>query len=195
MISHVFLYIILTFVFVSAEVYSQLKSATVPVKWISWTLLQGLPSPGYYADNDGMNKSLRFTLSWQVIPLSYSFSSNKYLTNWSFFYIKPVKRFSGSAEMFFEPTVATGDYKYSRLRRFQWNSGARVVIPLVQRGEYLCFSLGLAYYNQKSLNGELNHGISYEAGIYSFFGMSGLKFNYYSGSSSRYSLKLYLKYY
>ncbi len=76
-----------------------------------------------------------------------------------------------------------------------FKTGGRIIIPAAQRGEYLAFSIGAGYFNQKTNDNIINDGITYEAGVYSFFGMLGLKFNYNQKGISRYNFGLYLKYY
>jgi hypothetical protein len=165
------------------------------LKWSSWALLQALPSITYFEDRNETSSSVKFGLEWQVIPLAYSFHTNKYISNFSAFYINPVKRFTGSAELFFEPAYVTGSFKYADMKKFSYKTGARVVIPAAQRGEYLAFSFGAGYYSQRTLNNILVDGLTYEAAVYSFFGMLGLKFNYNQKGISRYNISLYLKYY
>lgn len=173
---------------------AQLKNENFLLKWGSWALLQAIPSPGFYEDRNDVSKNIKFGLEWQVIPVSYSFNSNKYVSHFNFFHIKPNKRFSGSAEVFFEPVLIPGGFKNNELKKFMYKTGARFVIPVFHRGEYLSFSLGAGYYSQKTGN-ELYEGITYEAGVYSFFGMMGLKFNYNQKALSRYNISLYIKYY
>ena len=109
--------------------------------------------------------------------------------------VKPVKKFSGSAEIFFTPQFALSSFDYSGMNRFMYNTGARVYFPLSHGGEYLSFSLGAGYYSQKNeLNSKVD-GIMYEAGIYSVFGMFGLKFAYKQNALSRYNAGFYIKYY
>lgn len=175
--------------------YSQLKDKNEFIKWGSWLLMQAIPSPVFFDDRNGTESGIKFGLEWQVIPFSYSFNSNKYVSKVNFFHIKPSKRFSGSAEIFFEPAFITGNFKYADLRKFMYKAGARIVLPVFQRGEYMAFSVGAGYYSQKTNSGNSVDGITYEAAVYSVFGMLGVKFNYNQNAVSRYNLGLYLKYY
>jgi hypothetical protein len=179
----------------SVTSHSQPQKPRPVLKWTTWALLQGIPSITYYEDKNESNSRLKFGLEWQMIPFSYSFNMNKYVSKLNFFYIDPVKRFSGSAELFFQPEYITGEFKYAGLKKFMLKSGARVVIPAAQMGEYLCFSLGTGYYYQRTNDNILKGGITYEGAVYSFFGMLGLKFNYNQNASSRYNIGLYFKYY
>ncbi|MCX7877520.1 MAG: hypothetical protein N2510_02640 [Ignavibacteria bacterium] len=175
---------------------AQLQSGTGPLKWITWTLLQTIPSPGYYEDRNESSSSLKFGLSWNIIPVSYSFGANEYLPPLSFFHIKPSKRFSGSAEIFFEPSYITGNFKYSTIGKFHWKTGGRIILPIAHKGEYLSVSVGMGYYNQKSsLNNKKYSGVFLEGVVYTFFGMLGLKLSYSHNAQSRYYLGLYFKYY
>lgn len=179
----------------SISVFSQLKDENALLKWGSWALLQAIPSPTFYEDRSESESRLKFGLEWQFIPFSYSFNSNKYVSPVSFFHIKPVKRFSGSAEIFFEPALMIGDFKYAGLKKFMYKTGGRIILPIAQRGEYMAISIGAGYYQQKSITGILHEGVTYEGAIYSVFGMLGLKFNYNQNAPSRYNIGLYLKYY
>lgn len=158
-------------------------------------MLQAIPSINYFEDRDQETSAMKFGLQWQVIPVSYSFKTNKYISPLSFFYINPVKRFTGSAELFFQPEYIPGKFKYSMLKNFMWKSGIRIIFPFAQRGEYLSASVGAGYYSQKNEDNTASDGLTVETGIYSFFGMLGLKFNYNVKAVSRYTVGLYLKYY
>ncbi len=175
--------------------FSQVKEENQLLKWTSWALLQTIPSPVLAEDKNGTHSSLKFGLEWQMIPLSYSFGASELVSPLSSFFIRPVKRFSGSAETFFEPSITIGDYKYAELKKFSYKTGVRLVLPLAQKGEYLAFSLGTGYYSQKRITGELIDGVTYEAGLYTMFGMLGLKFNYNQNADSRYNITFYIKYY
>jgi len=188
----VFLLILMSFS--QTGLYGQLKKESFPLKWGSWLLFQAIPSPGFYDDRNESSHGVKFGLEWQVVPLSYSWSANKYVSKFSFFYIKPVKRFSGSAEIFFEPVLIPGGFKNNSLNKFQFKTGGRIVLPVFHGGEYLSVSAGAGYYEQRTPLEKFS-GLTYEAAVYSFFGMAGLKFNYNQNALSRYSISLYIKYY
>src|SRR5258706_6870434 len=190
--------LLLIFMLISAsqvDSISQVKIKNPVLKWTSWALLQLIPSVTFFDDKNENNSGLKFGLEWQIIPFSYAFNTNKYVSKTSFFYINPTKRFAGSVEAFFEPDYVTGNFKYSNLKKFMFKTGGRFVVPAGQRGEYLAFSIGAGYYNQKTTDNNTVDGITYEAAVYSFFGMLGLKFNYNQNGNSRYNIGLYLKYY
>jgi hypothetical protein len=157
--------------------------------------MQAVPSPTFFEDRNESNSRLKFGFEWQCIPFSYSFNANKYVSKVNFFYIKPNKRFSGSAEVFFEPSYITGSFKYSDLKKFMYKTGARVVLPIAHRGEYFAVSIGGGYYFQETTSGRAVEGATYEAGMYALYGMMGIKFNYNQKGSSRYNFGLYFKYY
>lgn len=179
----------------SGNLYPQVKSANGFWKWTTWTLLQGLPTVSFYEDRNQSNSRLKFGLEWQVTPVSVAFNSNKYVSRFNFFYINPVKRFSGSAELFFQPEIIPGGFKYADLQKFMFKTGARVVVPLWQGGEYLSFSLGSGYSYQKTTGGEIKGSVTYESALYVFYGMLGLKFNYNPNAPGMYNFGLYIKYY
>lgn len=174
---------------------AQAKRENPIVKGITWTLLQTIPSPTLFEDRGENGSGIEFGLEWQVIPYSYTFKPNKLLSHHNFFYIKPVKRFSGSIELFFTPQYVTGSWDNTSLKKFMFNTGGRIIFPLAQRGEYLSFSLGAGYHRQTQIDGTVKDGLMYEAGIYSVFGMAGLKFDYKANAFSRYNISLYIKYY
>jgi len=180
---------------VSGSAHSQAERERTFLKWSSWALFQALPSPVFFEDRGENGNGLEFGFEWQVTPLSYTFKPNKYLGHFSSFMIKPVKKFSGSAELFFTPQFALSGFDYSRLKRYMYNAGARVYFPLAQGGEYLSFSLGAGYYSQKNEFSSKHDGVMIEAGVYSVFGMAGLKFTYKQNAPSRYNFGLYIKYY
>src|SRR5439155_25553022 len=92
--------------------FSQVTGKNPFLKWTTWTLMQAIPSPVYFEDSDSKRTSFKFGLQWNITPFSYSFGSNKMVSPLSFFFIRPVKRFSGSIELFFQPSLITGNYKY-----------------------------------------------------------------------------------
>jgi len=182
-------------IIISLTSFSQIKSKNPIVKYGTWALMQAVPSPTYFEDRNGQDSKLKFGLEWQVIPISYSFNTNKYLSRINIFFINPVKRFTGSVETFFEPSIVTGDFKYAELKKFMYKAGARIVLPIAQEGEYFAVSFGAGYYRQTGMNNNKIDGLTYEAGLYSFFGMLGLKLNYNQNAISRYNIGLFFKYY
>ncbi len=189
------LFILVIIFMFSSSAYTQAERENPLLKYSSWAVMQLLPSPIFFEDVGNGNAGTEFGFEWQVTPLSYTFKSNKYLNNFSVLLIKPVKKFTGSAEIFFTPQFALSSFDYSKAQRYMYNTGARVYFPLAQGGEYLSFSLGAGYYSQKNEFNSKVDGVMYEAGIYSVFGMFGLKFAYKQNAISKYNLGFYLKYY
>lgn len=181
-------------IFFNSQSFSQIKEENLLLNWGSWLVLQAIPSPNWYEDKNESKSQYRFGLEWQIIPVNYSFSSNKYVSSFNFFKIKPVNRFSGSAELFFQPSLITGSFRNNDLKKFNWKSGIRFIFPISHNGEYLALSGGFGIYAQNSYFKKY-FGITYEASIYSFFGMAGLKFNYNQNAPSKFNFGLYIKYY
>ena len=177
------------------SVNAQAERENIFIKYPSWALMQLIPSPVFFEDNGNGRHGTEFGFEWQVTPLSYTFKPNKYLGHFSVLMVKPVKKFSGSAEIFFTPQFVTGGFDNTKAKRYMYNTGARVYFPLAQGGEYLSFSLGAGYYSQKNEFNSKVEGIMYEAGLYSVFGMFGLKFAYKQNALSKYNIGFYIKYY
>ena len=134
---------------------------------VMWVAAQLIPSPEWVTSADG----LKFGMRWQVTPLLYSFGINKKLSPWRYFIAEPLVRQSGSVELFFTPEYLNLEEKLKD--KWLFRGGARVYIPLWQRGEYMSASLAASYYNFNGVN-----GISYEGGIYLFAGILGFQTTY-----------------
>jgi len=133
-----------------------------------WIGSQFIPSPELISvKDDGM----RFGLRWQITPLLYSIGINRRLNPWRYFIAEPLIRQNGSIELYFTPEWLNLTNKFKT--NWLFRSGLRAYFPLYRRGEYLSGSLSTSYYN---LNGE--QGVSYEAGIYLFFGILGFQVSY-----------------
>ncbi len=180
---------------ISNHLISQMKEQNPVLKWSTWAILQALPSVTFYQDNNNSHTGLRTGFQWQVVPLSYTYNTNKYLSHFNFFYLQPVKRFTGSAELYFQPEYIFGGFKNALIKRFMFKSGVRSIFPVAQKGEYLAFSIGAGLSYQRMSTDEIKKTPTIEAGIYSFFGMLGLKFNYNLRAPSKYCFGLYIKYF
>lgn len=134
---------------------------------LMWSIAQFIPSPEWITSSDGS----RFGIRWQVTPLLYSFGINKKLSPLRYFIAEPLVRQSGSVELFFTPEYLNLEDKLKD--KWLFRGGARLYIPLWQRGEYLSASLAASYYNFNGVN-----GISYEGGIYLFAGILGFQTTY-----------------
>jgi len=133
-----------------------------------WISSQFIPSPELISIKDN---GVRFGLRWQVTPLLYSFGINRKLNPWRFFVVEPMVRQNGSIELFFTPEWLNVTDKFKT--NWLFRGGVRAYFPLYRRGEYLSGSVATSYYN---FNGD--QGISYEAGIYLFFGILGFQATY-----------------
>lgn len=133
-----------------------------------WISSQLIPSPELISIKDD---GLRLGLRWQVTPLLYSFGINRKLNPWRFFVVEPLVRQNGSIELFFTPEWLNVTNKFKT--NWLFRGGIRAYFPLYRRGEYLSGSLAASYYN---FNGD--QGVSYEAGIYLFFGILGFQVTY-----------------
>ncbi len=138
---------------------------------------------------------LQFGLKWHITPVNYSFSANRLVSPVQFFKVNPVRRNSGSVELFLQPEWTTSGFQYSDLDRFNLSTGARLYIPVAEYGEYLSLSLGGKYNIRKNKSGQGSDFYSLEAGMYTFFGVLGLQFDYNFTSQSRYDIGINLKYY
>lgn len=134
---------------------------------LMWSIAQFIPSPEWITSSDGS----RFGMRWQVTPMLYSFGINKKLSPLRYFIAEPLVRQSGSVELFFTPEYLNLEDKLKD--KWLFRGGARLYIPLWQRGEYLSASLAASYYNFNGVN-----GVSYEGGIYLFAGILGFQTTY-----------------
>jgi len=180
---------------VSLNLFAQKHEVNKIVVWSTWTLLQTIPSPVFYQDKNDAESRLQFGVRWNISPLNYSFNANPLISPLSFFKVNPVRRYGGSVEIFNQPEWLTDDNEFSNLKRFSFSNGIRFFIPAVESGEYLSFSLGAKYKIRKDNNGIGANCFAAEAGVYSFFGILGLQFNYNFENTSRYDIGLWLKYY
>lgn len=164
-------------------------------EYITWSLMQLIPSPALYQDTDGKNSKVQFGFKWQIIPVNFSFKPNKYVSNAQFFMINPVRRFTGSIEAFIQPEITTSEFKYSNINSFGISTGSRVMLPLVEYGENVSISLGMKYTFRKSRDDNGKGYTGFEAGIYTFGGMFGLQYTQNFNSRTNYNISLYLKYF
>lgn len=164
-------------------------------KYASWLLLQTIPSPTISGDADDNNARLQFSLRWQITPVNVSFRANRFVSPVQFFMINPVRRVTGSAEIFVQPELALSSYKYSGFDRFGINTGARVIIPVQELGENISVSLGGKYTFRKNVIIGDNGYPGIEAGVYFTGGLFGLQFTKNFNKNSPYSISFYLKYF
>jgi len=190
--------IIIIVFFLSAQLlHSQEKITDVEKKSernISWLITQLIPSPTWLNDRDGANNSLTFALRWQITPLNISFSTNKYVSPVSFFFVNPMRKYTGSLEFFVQPELVTGSFEYSKFNKIGFGVGSRINIPVKNYGEHLYVSLGGKYTFRKSTIEKTNGYYGVEGGVYAIFGVLGLQFNYNFNKFSKYNFGIYFKY-
>lgn len=179
---------------ISSELNAQSTADNI-VKWSTWALIQSVPSPVFFQDKNNYGSSHNFGFRWQITPLNVSFNMNKLVSPVSVLKVNPLKRHIGSVEILLEPQWTMEDFSYSDLKRFSLGTGMRIYFPLKEYGEYLSSSVAIKYNFQKNNTGSEDNCPGIEAGLYSFFGIVGLRFNYNFNSSSAYNISLNLKYY
>jgi hypothetical protein len=186
---------VLLIIFNISTGYTQNFKENKARKYISWSLMQLIPSPTFYQDTDEKGSRLQFGFKWQITPINISFKTNKYVSRYQYFLINPVRRFTGSIEAFVQPEVTTAKFKYSNIKSFGLSSGTRVVFPLIEYGENLSGSLGMKYTYRKD-NDDVRKGYAgLEAGIYVFGGMFGMQYTQNFDSRTNYNVSLYIKYF
>jgi hypothetical protein len=163
-------------------------------EYISWAVLQAVPSPVLYQDSDEKNARVQFGLRWQITPVNISFRANRYVSPFQFFLINPARKFTGSVEMFVQPEV-TSEFKYANLSRFGIGAGSRVTIPVSGDGQNVSVSLGGKYNYRKDFSGGNDHYFGIEAGLYVIYGILGIQFNYNFNSKTKYNIGFYFKYF
>lgn len=166
-----------------------------PNKYISWALYQLVPSPAFFQDANDNNARIQFGLKWHITPLSVSFWPNKYVSSVQSFFIYPARRFSGSAEIFIDPEIATSSFKYSDVGFFGTSVGSRIILPLSGKGENVCFSLGGKFTLRKNYDDGNNYYSGAEAGIYFFGGLVGFQYTRNFKTKTKYNFNLYIKYF
>jgi len=172
-----------------------LKEDDKTAEIINWTLLQLLPNPVFFHDGNETDNRLRFGFRWNITPLNISFFPNKYVSRYQLIKIDPVRRFTGSAEIFVQPEITTGEFQYSNLEKFGISTGVRAIFPILEKGENLAVSIGgkLNYREEKNNGNNTYYGI--ETGVYFFGGIVGFQFNKNFNSESKYNFSFYIKYF
>ncbi|MCB0721307.1 MAG: hypothetical protein KDC42_03290 [Ignavibacteriae bacterium] len=157
--------------------------------------MQLIPSPVFFQDQNEDNARVIFGLRWQVTPINIAFKTNKYVSPVQFFMINPVRRFTGSVEMFVQPEWTTTGFRYSNLNRFGISIGSRVILPIQGEGENLSASIGGKYNYREDFYSDKNSYLGVETGLYFFYGLMGVQFNYNFDSKTKYNIGLYIKYF
>jgi len=197
MINRILLISVVLVVLIQSDSFSQQKDFTLnkKAKYLSWSLLQLIPSPTIVSDANNDNARVKFGFQWQFIPLNYSFRANKFVSPVQFFMINPVRRFTGSAELFVQPEIVTSSFKYSGFNIFAVSTGGRLVIPVQEMGENISASIGSKYtFRKNDITGE-NGYAGIEVGVYFFGGMAGFQFVKNFNKKNKFSASFYLKYF
>ncbi len=184
-------------VLIQSHSVSQQKDFTLnkKAKYLSWSLLQLIPSPTLVSDANKENARVQFGFQWQIIPVNFSFRANKLVSPVQFFMINPVRRVTGSAELFVQPEVVTSGFKYSGFNNFALSTGGRFIIPIQELGENISASVGAKYtFRKNGLTGEDGYS-GIEAGVYFFGGMMGFQFVKNLHENNKFSMSIYLKYF
>jgi hypothetical protein len=165
------------------------------MKYLSWTLLQAVPSPVYNHDANETDGRLSFGLKWNIVPVNISFNANKYVSPVQFFMVNPVRRLSGSIEIFAQPEVSTAGFDYAGYDNFGISSGLRFTFPIKHYGEHLAGSVGAKWFHRNSDTGSEEDYYGMEGGLYFLNGVFGLQGSYNFNRNSTYSISLNFKYY
>jgi hypothetical protein len=179
----------------SINLYPQELKENKTKKYVTWSLLQLIPSPTFFQDSDNDNARIQFGLKWNITPINISFNPNKYVSHVQFLIINPVRRFTGSAELFIQPELATASFDYSDVSVFGISTGPRIIFPIYEKGESLSFSIGGKFTYRKNFSGGKNYYYGAEAGLYIFGGMLGLQYTQNFETSTKYNFNIYIKYF
>jgi hypothetical protein len=153
---------------------------------LPWVAAQLVPSPEWYF---GSGRETRFGLRWQVTPILYSFGINRRHSPWRALVVEPMVRYNGSIEIFLHPEIffpsgASGD-------PWLFRAGLRGYVPLGGFGEELAGSVGCSYARQGA-----EESVTYEAGLYVFFGIVGLQVSHSPGlPGSPWAVTMALRYF
>jgi hypothetical protein len=189
------IFLITVLVGFSINSFAQVDSMNTSLRNYTWLATQILPSPTIYNDANQSESLIIFGLKWNIIPLNISFNANKYVSPVQFFYINPVRRFTGSIELFVQPELSLASFKYGQMDRFGLGTGSRIIIPIKEQGEHLAMSIGGKYTFRKDRIGGNNGYWGVETSVYVLFNMIGLQFNYNFDKRTRYDFGMYIKFF
>jgi len=150
----------------TAPSLAQDNAPQISPTWL-WGAAQLVPSPQWVTKDPG----LRFGLRWQVTPVLYSFGLNHRVNRWRFLVVEPLARQNGSLEFYISPEYL--DLGHSAKDHWLVRGGLRAYFPIYRYGEYVSGSFSPAIYSYQD-----KQGISYEAGVYFFFGILGFQATY-----------------
>jgi hypothetical protein len=186
--------VLLAIVFISKLSYSQNRTDNT-AKYLSWGLLQTIPSPVLFQDSNDKDARVIFGLRWQITPINISFRTNRFESPFQFFMINPVRKFTGSVELFLQPELASDEFEYSDLSRFGLGAGSRLIIPISGDGQNISASVGGKYNYRKDFSGGNDHYFGIETGIYFIYGILGIQFNYNFDKKTKYNIGIYFKFF
>jgi hypothetical protein len=186
--------IIFAIVFSTKLSYSQDRTDNT-AKYLSWGILQTIPSPVLFQDSNDKEARVIFGLRWQITPVNISFRSNRFDSPFQFFMINPVRKFTGSVELFLQPELASDEFEYSSLSRFGLGAGSRLIIPISGDGQNISASIGGKYNYRKDFSGGSDHYFGIETGIYFIYGILGIQFNYNFDKKTKYNIGIYFKFF
>lgn len=138
-----------------------------PLPTPAWIVTQLIPSPELAFGGPRARAGVR----WQLTPVLWSFGTYRKVSPWRFFVAEPLQRVGGSVELFASPEWI--DRGTRAEDAWILRAGVRATFPLVEHGEALALSLGLApWWRDGSL------GIGVEAGLATVFGVLGVFYTF-----------------
>lgn len=161
---------------------------------ISWIITQLIPSPTWINDRNDNNSSLNFAFRWQITALNISFSTNKYVSPVQTLFVNPMRKYTGSLELFVQPELAVSSLDYSGFNKTALGLGSRINIPVKNYGEHMYVSLGGKYTFRKNPSQNINGYYGIEGGVYFLFGSLGIQGNYNFNKNTEYNFSIYFKY-
>ncbi|MBP9191756.1 MAG: hypothetical protein KBF96_04315 [Ignavibacteria bacterium] len=161
---------------------------------ISWIITQLIPSPTWLNDRNDNNSSLNFAFRWQVTALNISFSTNKFVSPVQTLFVNPMRKYTGSLELFVQPELAITSLDYSGFNKAALGLGSRLNIPVKNYGEHMYISLGGKYTFRNNPSQNISGYYGLEAGVYFLFGSLGLQGNYNFNKNTEYNFSIYFKY-
>jgi hypothetical protein len=138
-----------------------------PLPTPAWVVTQLVPSPEMALGGASVLAGMR----WQVTPVLYAFGTYRKVSPWRFFVVEPLQRVGGSVELFVSPEYL--DRGTRPEDKWLLRVGARANFPLVEHGEALALSVGLAPWWR---DGTVGMGL--EAGLSTVFGIFGAFYTY-----------------
>ena len=161
---------------------------------ISWIITQLIPSPTWLNDRNDNNSSLNFAFRWQVTALNISFSTNKFVSPVQTLFVNPMRKYTGSLELFVQPELAITSLDYSGFNKAALGLGSRLNIPVKNYGKHMYISLGGKYTFRNNPSQNISGYYGLEAGVYFLFGSLGLQGNYNFNKNTEYNFSIYFKY-